>query len=133
MITTHWLRYAKQGRVFTAIASDEFWPLDGGLDLEAKLGGRPIFRTPDGNQFQVFPTIPVVSRQQAKGFLAIYKLTALAVVHMNQEADDATREGLAAVAVGGTAAEIKELAALRNSGVLSESEFEAAKARLLNS
>jgi hypothetical protein len=133
MITTHWLRYAKQGRVITVITNDEFWPLDGSLDLEAKLGGRPLFRTPDGNQFQVFPTIPVVSRQQAKAFLAIYKLAVLAVIHMDQEADDAAREEIATAGARGTASEIKELVALRDSGALSESEFEAAKARLLSS
>jgi hypothetical protein len=131
MITTYWLRYVKQGRVITVIANDEFWPLDGGLDLEANLGGRPLFRTPDGKQFQVFPTIPVVSRKQAKGFLAIYKLTALAGLHLDRETDEA-REGLAAPSGGGTAAEIKELVALRDSGALSESEFTAAKARLLS-
>jgi Short C-terminal domain len=132
MITTHWLRYAKQGRVITVIANDEFWPLDGSLDLEAKLGGRPLFRTPDGNQFQVFPTIPVVSRQQAKAFLAIYKLAALAGAHLNAEMNDAALEGMAAAGSSGVAAEIKELVALRDSGALSESEFEAAKARLLS-
>jgi hypothetical protein len=133
MITTHWLRYVKQGRLITVITNDEFWPLDGGLDLQANLGGRPLFITPDGNQFQVFPAIPIVSRRQAKGFLAIYKLAALAVVHMDREADDAAREGMVAAGARGTAAEIKELVALRDSGALSESEFEAAKTRLLSS
>jgi hypothetical protein len=129
MITTYWLRYVKQGRVITVIANDEFWPLDGSLDLEASLGGRPVFRTPEGKQFQVFPTIPVVSRKQAKGFLAIYKLTALAHLHLDRETDEAA----SAVGASGTAAEIKELVALRDSGALSEPEFAAAKARLLNS
>jgi Short C-terminal domain len=131
MVTTHWLRYVKQGRLFTVIDNDEFWPLDGGLELEANLGGRPLFRTPDGHQFQVFPTIPIVSRRQAKGFLAIYKLTALASVHLQGQIEDAALAGMAAADGAGTAAEIKELVALRDSGALSESEFEAAKARLL--
>lgn len=133
MITTHWLRYVKQGRVFTAIASDEFWPLDGSLDLEANVGGRPLFRTPDGNQFQVFPTVPIVSRRQAKAFLGIYKLTVLADAHLNAEMHEAALEGMAAAGATGTAAEIKELVALRDSGALSEAEFEAAKARVLGS
>jgi hypothetical protein len=123
------LRYVKQGRLFTAIANDELWPLDGGLELEANLGGRPVFRTPDGKQFQVFPTIPIVSRRQAKGFLEVYRLAALALTHMDGEADEATHEK----AGGRTAAEIKELVALRDSGALSESEFVSAKARLLSS
>jgi hypothetical protein len=36
-------------------------------------------------------------------------------------------------ASGGTAAELKELVALRDSGALSDAEFEAAKARVLGS
>lgn len=133
MVTTHWLRYVKQGRLFTAIANDDFWPLDGALDLEANLGGRPLFRTPEGKQFQVFPTIPLVSRRQAKGFLAIYELTALATDHLNHQVEEAALEGMATAAGGGTAAEIKELVALRDSGALSDSEFQAAKTRLLGS
>jgi hypothetical protein len=133
MITTHWLRYAKQGRMFTAISNDEFWPLDGALDLEAPVGGRPLFTTPDGNQFQVFPTVPIVSRRQAKLFLSIYKLAALAIHHLNTEREDSALRGLANAAPTGTVAEIKELVALRDSGALSESEFDAAKARVLRS
>lgn len=133
MVTTHWLRYVKQGRVFTAIANDEFWPLDGAFELEAKLGGRPIFRTPDGNQFQVFPTVPVVSRRQAKAFLEIYKLAILASAHLETQIQDAALQGMAAGGAKGTAAEIKELVALRDSGALSDAEFDAAKARLLRS
>lgn len=132
MITTHWLRYVKQGRLFTAIANDEFWPFDGGLELDAPLGGRPLFRTPDGNQFQVFPTIPLVSRKQAQAFLEMYKLAALAVRHFNQEEDEAAADR-ASANIGGPAAEIKELVTLRDSGALSEAEFEAAKARILGS
>jgi hypothetical protein len=131
MITTHWLRYVKQGRIITVITNDEFWPLDGGLYLEANLGSRPLFRTPDGNQFQVFPTIPLVSRRQAKTFLGIYKLAALAGTHLDAELHDAALEGMAAAGAGGVAGEIKELVALRDSGALSESEFETAKAQLL--
>ncbi len=133
MITTHWLRYVKQGRLFTAIANDEFWSLDGSLDLRANLGDRPLFTTPDGNQFQVFPTVPIVSRRQAKGFLALYKLAVLACVHLNTQKEDAALEGIVAAGATGTAAEIKELVALRDSGALTETEFEAAKARLLGS
>ena len=133
MVTSHWLRYVKQGRIFTAISNDEFWPLDGALNLDANLGGRPLFMTPDGNQFQVFPTVPIVSRRQAKAFLGIYKLAVLASVHLNAQIHDAALEGMAAVGATGIAAEIKELAALRDSGALSEAEFEAAKARLLAS
>jgi len=133
MVTTHWLRYVKQGRMFTMIANDEFWPLDGALDLQAGLGSRPLFTTPDGNQFQVFPTVPIVSRRQSKAFLGIYKLAVLACAHLNTEMQDAALEGMAAAGATGTAAEIKELVALRDSGALSEAEFEAAKARVINS
>lgn len=131
IITTHWLRYVKQGRVFTAIASDEFWPLDGALHLKDKFGDSPLFVTPDGNQFQVWPTIPVVSRRQAKGFHAIYKLAALAAAHLNAEVETAALEGMASAGAG-PAAEIRELVTLRDSGALSEAEFEAAKARILS-
>ena len=133
MITTHWLRYVKQGRVFTVVANDEFWPLDGAFELEANLGSRPLFRTPDGSQFQVFPTIPVVSRRQAKGFLEIYKVTVLAGAHLNAQIENAALEGMATTGGSGTAAEIKELAALHDSGALSDEEFATAKARLLES
>lgn len=134
MVTTHWLRYVKQGRLFTVVANDEFWQLDGSLELEDNLGGRPLFRTPDGLQFQVFPTIPVVSRRQAKAFHGIYKLAALASHSLQGEMEEAALEGMAAKDVsGGTAAEIKELVALRDSGALSDAEFEAAKARVLGS
>jgi hypothetical protein len=133
MITTHWLRYAKQGRVFTAISNDEFWPLDGALDLEATVGGRPLFTTPDGSQFQVFPTIPIVSRRQAKLFLGIYKLAALAIHHLNTQMEESALRGMATASPQGIVAEIKELVALRDSGALSQGEFEAAKARLLRS
>jgi hypothetical protein len=133
MVTTHWLRYVKQGRVFTAIANDEFWPLDGGLELEANLGGRPLFRTPDGHQFQVFPTVPVVSRRQAKGLLDVYKLAVLAGAHLDSQREGAALEGMTGGGAKGTAAEIQELVALRESGALSESEFEVAKARVLRS
>jgi hypothetical protein len=37
MLSTHWLRYVKQGRLLTVISNDDFWPLDGGLELEASL------------------------------------------------------------------------------------------------
>lgn len=132
MVTTHWLRYVKQGRMFTMIANDEFWPLDGALDLQAGVGSRPLFTTPDGNQFQVFPTVPVVSRRQAKAFLGIYKLAVLACAHLNTQMHDAALEGMASAGTGGTAAEIRELVALRDSGALSEAEFEAAKARVIS-
>jgi hypothetical protein len=134
MVTTHWLRYVKQGRVFTAIANDEFWPLDGSLELEASLGGRPLFRTSDGNQFQVFPTVPVVSRRQAKALFEIYKLAVLAGAHLESKMEEAALVGMASAGgTKGTAAEIKELVALRDSGALSEAEFEAAKGRVLRS
>ena len=132
MVTTHWLRYVKQGRLFTAIASDEFWSLDGAFELEASMGGRPVFRTPDGNQFQVMPAIPIVSRREAKALLGIYKLAVLAVGHYESELQDAVLEARAPKS-GGPAGELRELAALHESGALSEVEFEAAKARVLQS
>jgi len=132
MVTTHWLRYVKQGRLFTAIANDDFWPLDGSLELNAKVGDTPIFRTPDGHQFQVFPKVPVVSARKAKAFLEIYKLAMLAGAHLNAELETAVMEAMASGgAVRSTAAEMSELVALRDSGALSDAEFEAAKARVL--
>jgi hypothetical protein len=133
MVTTHWLRYVKHGRVLTVIANDELWPLDGSLDLEANLGGRPLFRTPDGHQFQVFPTVPIVSRRQAKGFLEVYRLATLATNHLNARMEVAALEGMASSNTNGVAAEIKQLVKLRNTGVLSNDEFESAKARTLSS
>jgi hypothetical protein len=135
MITTHWLRYVKQGRLFTAIANDEFWPLDGAFELEAPLGGQALFRTPDGSQFQIFPNIPMASRKKAKAFLEIYKLSVLSLAYFQQRDEEAARTETVQRTgnVKGPATELKELAALRESGALSESEFESAKARVLSS
>jgi hypothetical protein len=135
MVTTHWLRYVKQGRLFTAIANDEFWSLDGSLELEATLGGQVLFRTPDGSQFQIFPNIPMASRKKAKAFLEIYKLLVLAGAHWQQQEEEAALDGMAqsGQSMSGPAAELKELVAMRESGALSESEFESAKARVLGS
>src|ERR1700733_701086 len=135
MITTHWLRYVKQGRLFTAIANDELWPLDGAVELDAPGGAQALFRTPDGRQFQIFPNIPMASRKKARAFLEIYKLAVLSLAYCQQRDEEAARD----VAVHSTdnakgpATELKELAALRDSGALSESEFESAKARVLSS
>jgi hypothetical protein len=132
MITTHWLRYVKHGIIFTAVAKDDFWPLDASLDLQANTGEIPLFVTPDGNQFQIYPAIPIVSRRQAKGFHGIYRLAALAMHHLDIETED-TRNGDAASAEppSGIVAELKDLVGLRDSGALNETEFETAKARLL--
>jgi hypothetical protein len=132
MVTTHWLRYVKQGRIFTAIANDEFWPLDGSFTLEANLGSSPLFRTAEGHQFQVLPAIPFVSRRQAKAFLEVYKLTALATAHAQAEFGERSSQSSEAPRQStGTVDQIRELAALRQAGALSEAEFEKAKARVL--
>jgi hypothetical protein len=140
MVTTHWLRYVKQGRLVTVISNDEFWSFEYGLELSAPLGGRPVFRTVDGHQFQVFPTVPVVSRRQAKSFHEIYKLAALAGSHFQAErgeaaveAAEAAAEAQVASAGQGIAAEIRELTELRDAGAITEAEFGTAKRRLLGS
>lgn len=133
MVTTHWLRYVKQGRLFTAIANDEFWPLDGALEFKANIGDTPLFVTPDGHQFQIFPKVPIVSGRKGKAFLEIYKLVVLASAHLNTQIETAAMEGMASAGAGSSmATEIKELAALHESGALTEAEFEAAKARVLS-
>jgi hypothetical protein len=131
ILTTHWLRYVKQGMVFTAVANDEFWPLDGALALEAPMGGRPLFVTPDGHQFQVFPSVPILSRKQAQSFHGIYRLASFANFSLASKEQEAALQGMAAAGSASVAAEIKELVALRDSGALSDAEFEAAKSRTL--
>lgn len=130
MITTSWLRYVKHGVFFTALASDDLWPLDGSLDLTAEVGSFPVFRTPDGGQFQIYPAIPLVSRKQANAFLGLYRLAALAFLEDPDE-DVVTQQQPPQPGPLGIAGELRELADLRDSGALSDSEFEAAKARLL--
>jgi len=150
LVTTHWLRYIKRGVVFTAIPDDDFWPLDGSLELHQPPGESPLFRTPDGNQFQIFPAIPIVSRKQTKSFFGIYKLAALAIHHFSQEKEEAALEGMATSrsststststrsagtaspqSSGGDVADLKDLVAMRDAGDLTSAEFDAAKARLL--
>jgi hypothetical protein len=149
LVTTHWLRYIKRGVVFTAIPDDDFWPLDGSLELHQPPGDSPLFRTPDGNQFQIFPAIPIVSRKQTKSFFGIYKLAALAIHHFGQEKEEAALEGMAASRSStststttrsartasprpsGGVADLKDLVAMRDAGDLTPAEFDAAKARLL--
>jgi hypothetical protein len=133
MITTHWLRYVKHGRLFTAIANDDFWPLDASMELIAKVGEIPLFRTSDGNQFQIYPAIPIVTRRQAKTFYNIYRLAALAIHHLDVDPEEVKQEEAASPQPSGIVAEIKDLVGLRDAGVLSASEFETAKARLLGS
>ena len=132
MITTHWLRYVKRGRLFTAIANDDFWPLDASLELIAKVGEIPLFKTSDGNQFQIYPAIPIVTRRQAKAFYNIYRLAALAIHHLDADVEEAKTDEAAPPQSAGIVAEIKDLVGLRDAGALSASEFEAAKARLLD-
>lgn len=149
LVTTHWLRYIKRGVVFTAIPDDDFWPLDGSLELHQPPGDSPLFRTPDGNQFQIFPAIPLVSRKQTESFFGIYKLAALAIHHFSQEKEEAALEGMAASRSStststttrsartaspqpsGGVADLKDLVAMRDAGDLTPAEFDAAKARLL--
>ncbi|HXB63654.1 MAG TPA: SHOCT domain-containing protein [Solirubrobacteraceae bacterium] len=137
MITTQWLRYVKHGMVFTVIANDDFWPLDASLELKANVGDMPVFTTPDGSQFQIYPAVPIITRRQAKAFHGIYRLAALAIHHLEADVEGTAVEDaalpLAATLSTNIVAEIKDLVNLRDSGALSESEFDAAKARVLNS
>jgi hypothetical protein len=130
MVTTHFMRYAKKGRL-SASTKNEFWPLGTGLQVDADLGSPSTLLLETGHQFQV-GRIPIVSRRQAKGFFDVYKLVAGAGDHINGELHTAALEGMAGSGSTGPAAEIKELVALRDSGDLSQEEFEAAKARLLS-
>lgn len=134
MVTTHWLRYVKHGRLFTVTTNDDFWPLDGGLELQTSMGDRPLFISSDGNQFQVFPAVPVVSRRQARAFFGIYRLAALAISHFNVSQNEAARDNTTRSEMQGSAlaiSDLKELVAMRNAGDLNATEFQAAKARLL--
>lgn len=136
MVTTHWLRYVKQGRLFTVIEDDDFWPLDGSLELQAHLASVPVFRTSDGKQFQIAPAVPLVSRREAKEFLEIYRLATLATLHLDgrrgQAGDGETVDAAkAAERPASTVADLKDLVALKDAGHLTEAEFSAAKERLL--
>jgi hypothetical protein len=126
MVTTHWIRYASKGRR----AKDGFWELDGSLAIETDLGSPPGFRV-GGNLFGG-SRVPLAGRKEANDFGEIYTLVVGAGDHIHQKLQTAALEGMAESRGGGTAAEIKELVALRDSGDLSQAEFEAAKARLLS-
>jgi hypothetical protein len=125
MVTTHWIRYASKGRR----AKDGFWELDGSLSVETDLGSPPAFHL-GGNIFGG-SRVPLAGRREANDFGEIYVLVVGAGDHIRQELHTAALEGMAGSGTGGTAAEIKELVALREAGDLSPAEFEAAKARLL--
>jgi hypothetical protein len=133
MVTTHWLRYVKHGRLFTVTTNDDFWPLDGSLELQTNMGDRPLFISSDGNQFQVFPAVPVVSRRQARAFFGIYRLAALAVSHFNisQKEADQGSTARSEIQTSSAISDLKELIAMRDAGDLTATEFQAAKARLL--
>jgi len=127
MVTTHWLRYASKGRR----AKDGFWDLDGSLTIKTDLGYPPGYRVA-GNSFGGNRT-PLAGRREANDFGEIYALVVGAGDHIRQELHTAALEGMASRDAGGTVTEFKELVALRDSGDLSQSEFEAAKARVLGS
>jgi hypothetical protein len=128
MVTTHFLRFAKKGRLSRKTAN-EFWPLGTGLQVDAELGSPTTMVLETGHQFQV-GRIPIVSRKQAKGFAEVYRLVVGAGGHIQGQLENAALETMAEPAKS-AAAEIKELVALRDAGDLSQDEFEAAKARLL--
>lgn len=126
MVTTHWIRFAaKRGK------GDGFWPLDGSLTIDTDLGSPPGFRV-GGNLFGG-SRVPLAGRSQANDFGEIYTLVVGAGDHIHGELQTAALESMAGSDGTGTAAEIKELVALRDAGDLSQEEFEAAKARLLGS
>jgi len=127
MVTTHWLRYASKGRR----AKDGFWDLDGSLGIKTDLGYPPGFRI-GGNAFGGNRT-PIVGRREANDFGEIYALVVGAGGHIRQELHTTAQASMASRDGVGTASEIKELAALRDNGDLSQMEFEAAKARVLGS
>jgi hypothetical protein len=130
MVTTNYLRYVKKGRISSS-TKNEFWQFGTGIQLDAQLGNPSALLLETGHQFQV-GRIPIVSRKQAKGLFDIYNLVGGAGSHIHGELEAAALEGMAGSG-GSTATEIKELAALRDAGDLSQAEFEAAKARLLGS
>jgi Short C-terminal domain len=130
MVTTHFLRFAKKGRL-TRKTTNEFWPLGTGLQVDAELGSPTTMVLETGHQFQV-GRLPIVSRKQAKGFAEVYRLVVGAGSHLRGQMEDAALESMAEPAKS-PAAEIKELVTLRDAGDLSQEEFEAAKARLLAS
>lgn len=135
MITTHFLRYVKAGRLFTVLKHDEFWPLSYDIETEGTLGPG-VIRTVTGHQFQIWG-------MKAKKFRDFYHLAQLAFSWQATEAetqrvalhDAAALATVASVAPasgsGSLAAELASLAELRDQGVLSEDEFAAAKRKLL--
>ena len=135
MITTHFLRYVKAGRLVTILKKDEYWPLDWDIEAEGTLGPG-VIRTATGHQFQLWGT-------KAQRFLEFYRLAQLAM-HWTASADATDRQALhdaAAIATVTTAAashapvslagEIAELGRLRDQDLLSDEEFTAAKQKLL--
>lgn len=136
MVTTHFLRYVKAGRVVTFLKKDELWPLDVGIEAEGMLGPG-VIRTESGHQFQIWGV-------KAKKFVEFVRLAQLALSwDANEDASDRQMlHDAAAMATvttasapgggGGLAAELAELARLRDAGVLSDEEFAAAKRKLLD-
>ena len=135
IVTTHFLRYVKAGRIVTFLKKDELWPLDVGIEAEGLLGPG-VIRTQTGHQFQIWGV-------KAKKFVEFFRLAQLALSWDANE-DATEREMLhdaaaiatvttasAAPAAGGLAAELAELGRLRDAGVLSDDEFAAAKRKLL--
>jgi hypothetical protein len=129
MVTTHFVRYAKKGRISSS-NKNELWDFGVGVEVDSPLGSPTVIRLSTGHQFQA-GRVPVVSRRQAKEFLDVVKCVEGAGAAINGELEAAALESM--VNSSSTAGEIKDLVALRDAGDLSQVEFEAAKARLLGS
>ena len=74
ILTTHFLRYIKAGRLITVLKKNDFWSLDSRVTLE----GSPILGvicTASGDNFQAQGR----SRKNAKEFFELYELAALSL------------------------------------------------------
>jgi hypothetical protein len=74
ILTTHFLRYVKAGRMFTVVNKNDLWSLEAGAELNrhANLG---IITTASGDNFQFQGR----SRKNAKEFFELYQLAQLAL------------------------------------------------------
>ncbi|MDQ4143867.1 MAG: SHOCT domain-containing protein [Actinomycetota bacterium] len=125
VITTHWLRWLQ---VFPTKHHD-FWPLDTFMEFDG--GVMPIIRLGSGHQFQV------KYGAGSKQFVDLYQSLQHAMSWDEEhllvtEWNDSPSTSTATTGPpGGIVAALEQLVAMRDRGILSEDEFQAAKRRVL--
>lgn len=134
MITTRFMRYVRAERLMSFMyeKKDEMWSLEYDITAEGRALG--VIETSTGHLFQIWGL-------KAKKFTEFHRLAQHSLAweaerevgerHSLRDAAAATALGQQPASHGSLAAELAELAQLRNDGVLSEEEFAAAKRKLL--